>query len=102
MGLQVKIGQTNDYVNKLYFDRFLKLMLHAISSHKDSLWDIEASLLKPDLQVALGFDFLSGSQISRNLRGITPAILEDLLYFFVSFANQGKMNAQLPKAFIVD
>ena len=37
LGLQLKIGQTNAYVKKLYFDRFLKLMLNAGSIQKDCL-----------------------------------------------------------------
>lgn len=36
-GLQEKIGQANAYVEKLYFDRFLKLMLNAGSIQKDCL-----------------------------------------------------------------
>ena len=100
--LQEQIGQTNTYVKKLYFDRFLKLMLHAVSSQKASLRDIEASLLNPDLQAELGFDSLSSSQISRKIRGIKPIILEEMFHFLVSLANQGKRNGKLPKAFIVD
>ena len=73
-------------------------MLPAVSSQKASLRDIEASLLIPDLQAELGFDSLSSSQISREIRRINHIILEELFYFLVSLANQGK----LPKAFIVD
>ncbi|PTQ82227.1 hypothetical protein C8U37_11834 [Trichococcus patagoniensis] len=32
--LQEKIGQTDAYVKKLYFNRFLKLMLNAVSSQQ--------------------------------------------------------------------
>ena len=73
-------------------------MLNAVSSQKGSLRDIEAFLLNPKLQAELGFHSLSSSQISRKIRGITPIILEEMFYFLVSLANQGK----LPKAFIID
>ncbi len=32
--LQMEIEQTDAYVKKLYFSRFLKLMLHAVSTKK--------------------------------------------------------------------
>ena len=100
--LQEQIEQTDAYVKKLYFDRFLKLMLNAVSSQKDSLWDIEDSLLNPKLQDELGFDSFSGSQISRKIREVNPIILDEMFHFLVSLANQGKRNGKLPTAFIVD
>ena len=100
--LQMEIEQTDAYVKKLYFNRFLKLMLHAVSTKKNSLRDIEASLLNPDFQAELGLKSLSSSQISRKIRGIDSAILEEIFYFLVALANQSKRNGKLPKAFIVD
>lgn len=77
-------------------------MLNAVSSQKDSLRDIEAFLLNPDLQAEVGFKSLSCSQISWKIRGINPAILEEIFYFLVSIANKQKRNGKLPKAFVVD
>lgn len=100
--LQEQIRQTNIYAKKLYFDRFLKLMLNAVSSQKDSLRDIETSLLNPDFQAELGFDSLSSSQVSWKSRGINPIILKEMFCFLVSLDNQGQLHGKLPKAFIVD
>ena len=77
-------------------------MLHAVSTQKDSLRDIEASLLNPDFQAELGLKSLSSSQISRKIRGIDFTISEEIFYFLVALANQSKRNGKLPKAFIVD
>ena len=102
VGLQEKIDPTDAYVKKLFFDRFLKLMLNAVYSQRASLRDIQASLLNPDFQAAIGLESLSSSQISRKIRGIDSAILEEIFYFLVALANQNKRNDKLPKAFIVD
>ena len=58
--------------------------------------------MNPDFQAELGLKSLSSSQISRKIRGIDSAILEEIFYFLVALANQSKRNGKLPKAFIVD
>ena len=88
VGLQEKIDPTDAYVKRLFFDRFLKLMLNAVYSQRASLRDIQASLLNPDFQAAIGLESLSSSQISRKIRGIDSAILEEIFYFLVALANQ--------------
>ncbi len=100
--LQRQIAQTNASVKKFDFHSFLKLMLLAVSSQKESLRDIEAGLLNPHLQSELGFESLSHTQISRTLRGYDAAIMENIFSYLLSLIHLEEKGMGQSKAYIID
>lgn len=79
-GAQKEMAQFNRYVTKMDFEKFLKLLLHAIHDEKESLRHLENTVMNPKLQQEIGLESISYSQLARSLKRCPQSVLMELFF----------------------
>jgi len=90
------------YVNKLTFDRALKLFLFAINDETKSLRHLDQQMVQPKLKQVIGLDEISYSQLSRALKALDTAVLLEIFNQLLSLVYQQTANQQERKHYIID
>lgn len=96
------INEFNRYVKKCDFVSFLKLLLFAINDETESLRHLENMMLVPDLQKEIGFNSISYSQLSRNLRKVPTAALMEIFLQLVKKLDYSFPSSNHKKWFLID
>lgn len=92
----------DSYVNKLTFERALKLFLFAINDKTESLRHLDKQLVKPQLKQSIGLNDISYSQLSRALKDIDEAVLLEIFNQLLSLVYYQTANPQEKKHYIID
>lgn len=70
----------DSYRKKLHFEAVLQLFLYAINEEKESLRDLNTSLINQALQQETGVKSISHSQLSRAFNALDPTVLEEIFH----------------------
>lgn len=70
----------NSYRKKLHFESVLQLFLYAINEEKESLRDLNTSLINQALQQETGVESISHSQLSRAFNALDSNVLEEIFH----------------------
>ena len=78
--IRKRIDAFNNYQEKLYYHTALHLFLYAVNEEKESLREIDASLVSKNLQKEFQLESISYSQLSRTLPLLDSEVLMAIFY----------------------
>jgi hypothetical protein len=99
--IQKKIEDFNRYRKKMKFHQALEIFLYAIHSQKESLRDIDASMVSKQFQKEVGMESISYSQLSRALKDMDSTILHSIFEQLLGEAHK-ESSKNKKKFYLVD
>lgn len=99
---QKEMAQFNQYVKKMDFEAFLKLLLHAIHDEKESLRHLENTIINPKLQQEVGLAAISYSQLARSLKRCPQSVLLEIFFQLLGQIEPYHPKNSHKKLFIID
>lgn len=101
-GAQKEMAQFNRYVTKMDFEKFLKLLLHAIHDEKESLRHLENTVMNPNLQQEVGLTSISYSQLARSLKRCPQSVLIEIFFQLLGQIEHRHPKSPHKKLYIID
>lgn len=99
---QNAIANFNSYRKKLDFEAILKLFIYAINEEKESLRDLNTSLINQSLRRETGIKTMSHSQLSRAFNALDSSVLEEIFHQLLKKVHEKTKANKRNSCYLID